>query len=225
MADGSVLLEVVIEGKNVKVVQRQVEGVTNAVNENTNAQGRNTRAARQNADAARAAGDSHNHFDRGLKGSGGSSSNATKNFSKMRDSMSGSSGLVGAYATLAANLFAATAAFAALQRAAQVEQLTSGLQSLGRSSGLAMIALSKGLQEATGYSVSQWNQRQSGERNKKSQEDYWDKYNEAVVASERKKAEKEAAEAKAEADKAKAEAAASEVEKGVLLDIININYH
>ena len=82
-----------------------------------------------------------------------------------------------------------------------------------------------GGENATGYSVSQWNQRQSGERNKKSQEDYWDKYNEAVVASERKKAEKEAAEAKAEADKAKAEAAASEVEKGVLLDIININYH
>jgi len=154
MADGKVLLEVVVEGKNVKVVQREVEQVTDAVNDNTSAQDRNTKASRRNADAARAAGDAHNHFDRGLKGSAGVSSNTTKNFSKMRDAMGGSSGLVGAYATLAANLFAATAAFAALQRAAQVEQLTQGLSALGAASGLAMGSLSRGLQESTGYAIS-----------------------------------------------------------------------
>ena len=154
MADGKVLLEVVVEGKNVKVVQRQVEGVTEAVNENTGAQERNTRASRKNAQAANEASKAHDHFDRGLKGSAGASSNATKNFSKMRDAMEGSSGLVGAYATLAANLFAATAAFAALQRAAQVEQLTQGLVALGQASGLSMVSLSKGLQESTKYSIS-----------------------------------------------------------------------
>ena len=48
--------------------------------------------------------------------------NSTKNFSKMQQSIGGgSSGLVGAYATLAANVFAATAAFNALRSAAQVE--------------------------------------------------------------------------------------------------------
>jgi hypothetical protein len=154
MADGKVLLEVVVEGKNVKVVQRQVEQVTDAVNENTGAQDRNTKASRKNAQAANEASKAHDHFDRGLKGASGSSSNTTKNFSKMRDAMSGSSGLVGAYATLAANLFAATAAFAALQRAAQVEQLTQGLVALGQASGLSMVSLSKGLQESTKYSIS-----------------------------------------------------------------------
>jgi hypothetical protein len=155
MADGSVLLEVVVEGKNVKVVQRDVERVTDAVNENTSAQAKNTRAANQNAQAARNAGDAHGHFDRGLKGAAGTAGAGAKNFSKMRDVIGGSSsGLVGAYATLAANLFAATAAFGALQKAAQVEQLTQGLAALGNASGLAMGSLSKGLQEATGYAIS-----------------------------------------------------------------------
>jgi hypothetical protein len=154
MADGKVLLEVVVEGKNVKVVQRQVEGVTDAVNDNTSAQDRNTKASRRNADAARAAGDAHNHFDRGLKGASGSSSSTTKNFSKMRDAMGGSSGLVGAYATLAANLFAATAAFGALQKAAQLEQISSGLIYLGKATGVAMGSLSSDLQKATGYGIS-----------------------------------------------------------------------
>jgi len=154
MADGSVLLEVIVEGKNVKIVQRQVERVTDAVNENTAAQSRNTKASRQNAEAAKAAGDSHRHFDRGLKGAAGTAGAGAKNFSKMRDVMGGSSGLVGAYATLAANLFAATAAFGALQKAAQVEQLEKGLTAMGTASGVAMGALSQGLQKATGYGIS-----------------------------------------------------------------------
>ena len=50
-----------------------------------------------------------------------------KGFSKMKETMgSGSSGLVGAYATLAANVFAATAAFNALRGAAQVQPLIEG---------------------------------------------------------------------------------------------------
>lgn len=147
MADGRVLLEVVVEGKNVKVVQREVEQVTNAVNQNTGAQRRNKKATDE-------ATGSHAHYDRGLKGVHQSNLSASKGFSKMRDAMAGSSGLVGAYATLAANLFAATAAFAALQKAAQVEQLTQGLLALGQASGVAMISLSRDLQEATGYAVS-----------------------------------------------------------------------
>ena len=43
----------------------------------------------------------------------------------------GSSGLVGAYATLAANVFAATAAFNALRQASQVQQLVAGLDAIG----------------------------------------------------------------------------------------------
>ena len=147
MADGKVLLEVVVEGKNVKVVQRQVEGVTEAVNENTTAQRRNSKATNEAASG-------HENYDRKLKGVHQTNLSGAKSFSKIRDAVGSSSGLVGAYATLAANLFAATAAFSALQKAAQVEQLTQGLSALGSASGIAMGSLAKGLQEATGHAIS-----------------------------------------------------------------------
>ena len=93
-------------------------------------------------------------FHKGQKGVAGATANGTKAFSKMRDSMTGSSGLVAAYATLAANVFALTALFGTLSRAAQVQQLATGMTELGRSSGLAMSTLAKGLTEATGNAIS-----------------------------------------------------------------------
>lgn len=93
-------------------------------------------------------------YHKGQKGVAGATANSTKAFSKMRDTMSGSSGLVAAYATLAANVFALTALFGTLSRAAQVQQLATGMTELGRSSGLAMGTLAKGLTEATGNAIS-----------------------------------------------------------------------
>ena len=77
-----------------------------------------------------------------------------KAFSKQAQTINGgSSSLVGAYAVLAANIFALTAAFGALQRAAQVEQLEGGLRAMGTASGIAMKQLSEGLREATGNAL------------------------------------------------------------------------
>ena len=90
--------------------------------------------------------------DRNTKGVANASSNATKNFSKMAQGMTGT--LVPAYATVAANLFALTAAFGALQRAAQVEQLRQGLVAMGQESGIAMETLSQSLREVTGFAIS-----------------------------------------------------------------------
>ena len=92
------------------------------------------------------------NYNKVEKGVGQMTSNTTKAFSKQTGVISG--GLVPAYAVLAANIFAITAAFGALQRAAQVEQLTAGLTALGRASGLAMQTLSQGLVEATGNALS-----------------------------------------------------------------------
>ena len=92
---------------------------------------------------------SRKNYSKGEKGVAGATSNSTKAFSKMRESMTGGGGLVPAYATLAANVFALSAAFGVLRRAAQVEQLTQGLAEMGRASGLAMSTLSKSMQEAT----------------------------------------------------------------------------
>ena len=57
-------------------------------------------------------------MDRQLRGAASMSSGASKNFSKMSQGISG--GLVPAYATLAASLFAIDAAFRALKRASDL---------------------------------------------------------------------------------------------------------
>ena len=80
--------------------------------------------------------------------------NSTKGFSKQARAMGGSSGLVAAYATLAANVFAATAAFGALQRAAQFEQLSKGLTELGNQSGRTLSVMAQGLRDVTGGAIS-----------------------------------------------------------------------
>jgi hypothetical protein len=95
---------------------------------------------------------SRNKFSKQEKGVAGLTSNSTKGFAKQAQTVGGT--LVPAYATLAANIFAVTAAFGALQRAAQVEQLTQGLVALGTVSGIAMGTLSKELRTATGNALS-----------------------------------------------------------------------
>ena len=96
-----------------------------------------------------------NNYNKGAKGVGQAGLSASKGFSKMRGEIGGGGGgLVGAYAGLAANVFALTAAFGALSRASRANQLEEGLVSLGQASGLAMHTLSRGLVEATGNAVS-----------------------------------------------------------------------
>ena len=96
-----------------------------------------------------------NRYSRGEKGVAQAGMNSTKSFSKMRDVMGGgSSGLVGAYATLAANVFALTAAFGILQRAAAAQQLAEGLEYTGRVAGQNLPYIADRLKEITGAAVS-----------------------------------------------------------------------
>jgi hypothetical protein len=161
VADSSVLLEVIVEGKNIKIVQREVEELGASINKASEAEEKSTKSKKkadgQNKKNKKSTDDLTNstrNYNRGQKGVAGSTANGTKAFSKQRDLLTGSSGLVGAYATLAANLFAATALFGALQRASQLQKLEEGLLSLGAASGLAMKTLSSGLVEATDNAVS-----------------------------------------------------------------------
>ena len=95
------------------------------------------------------------NYSKGQKGVAQAGMNGTKAFSKMRNEIGGGgSGLVGAYAALAANLFALTALFGALSRASRATQLEDGLISLGQASGLAMHTLAKGLVDATDAAIS-----------------------------------------------------------------------
>jgi len=139
--NGSVIFEVRAEGKNLKVVQRDVDAVASGVER--------TDTARKKAGKGQ---DAYNKREKALYQSGLSSA---KGFSKMSQTIGGgSSGLVGAYATLAANVFAATAAFQVLKEAAQFENLVQGLEQVGASAGRNLTFASEKLREVSGYALS-----------------------------------------------------------------------
>ena len=96
-------------------------------------------------------GNMSNTTRKNLNGVAGTSSNVTKNFSKMQQ---GSSGLVAAYATLAGNLFAAQAAFNALRKAAQLDSVIAALEETGAAAGRNLGLASDKLREVTGNAIS-----------------------------------------------------------------------
>jgi hypothetical protein len=93
-------------------------------------------------------------YNKGAKGVAGATSNSTKAFSKMNSGMGGSNGLVAAYATFAANVFALTAAFGALQRAAQLQQLEDSFGRLANASGRTSSLMAQNLVDITNGAVS-----------------------------------------------------------------------
>jgi len=84
--------------------------------------------------------------DRNIKGTAQASANATKNFSKMSQGMGG---LVGVYATLAAQVFAVSAAFQFLRSASETTNLIKGQEALGGATGVAYKTITNSLKEAT----------------------------------------------------------------------------
>jgi hypothetical protein len=88
-------------------------------------------------------------YDTQAKGVAGIA-NTTKSFSKMAESIGRSNGLVAAYAELAANVFALTAAFGALREAAKVEQVMQGLEASGSRTGQALLVTARSIKEITG---------------------------------------------------------------------------
>ena len=85
--------------------------------------------------------------DRQLKGAARASSGASKNFSKMSQGITG--GLVPAYTTLAANLFALDAVFRFLKSSADFRVLKEGQMAFAAATGVAYQSLARDLQTAT----------------------------------------------------------------------------
>tara|TARA_B110000902_G_scaffold46273_1_gene52261 strand:+ start:778 stop:4602 length:3825 start_codon:yes stop_codon:yes gene_type:complete len=100
-------------------------------------------------DKATKASAGHNKVQKGVAQTGLSSA---KSFSKMSSSIEG--GLVPAYATLAAHVFAVTAAFGILSRSQAVKQLNEGLLFTGRAAGENLTIVTKNLREITENAVS-----------------------------------------------------------------------
>jgi len=85
--------------------------------------------------------------DRNLKGAAQASANSTKNFSKMAQGISG--GLVPAYAALAAQIFALTAAFNFLKRAADFENLRQSQLEFAASTGTGLRTITERIRQAS----------------------------------------------------------------------------
>ena len=85
--------------------------------------------------------------DRAMKGLSKQSSNASKNFSKMSQGLTG--GIVPAYATLAANIFALGAAFRFLKEAGDYRLLLEGQTAFAATTGVAYKTLSNIIMDAT----------------------------------------------------------------------------
>lgn len=89
---------------------------------------------------------------RGITGARGASGRDFAALARAGDGAEGS--FVGAYASLAANIFAVTAAFQALSNAARTEQLTKGLELMGARGGVALTLTAKNLQAVTDNAIS-----------------------------------------------------------------------
>ena len=140
MAEDKVKFTVEGKGKNLKKTAKEAAKVGEAANR-----------AGEGLDKADKAG---GRYHRTQKGVAGATANSTKAFSKMQQGMGGSSGLVGAYATLAANVFAATAAFNALRQAAQMETMIEGLNAVGAAAGRNLPYAAERLREISGAALS-----------------------------------------------------------------------
>ena len=148
MANSKVLIEVIATSKGLKVVAKDTERTVAATQKLTTAQKQTTKSTKN-------LNKEHARNDRLNKSLYQSNLSSAKGFSKQKEMIgSGSSGLVAAYATLAANIFAATAAFNALRGAAQVNTLIEGFSVIARESGRSATQLADGLVEAAGGALS-----------------------------------------------------------------------
>ena len=142
MAEGTVIFEIIASAKGVKVVQKQTDDLA-----------KSSEKASKSTDKLSKSRDAYHRKE---KGAAQISSNQTKNFSKMQqgiDGGGGSGGLVRAYALLAANVFALTAAFGVLSRSAQVDTLVQSMEVLSTTGGTYIKSLAKEMQEASGFAI------------------------------------------------------------------------
>lgn len=147
MADDRILiqLEVQQKGNKLSVVAKDTEKLGRATDKTTTSSEKLEKQSKK----------TYGRFEQGTIGT----ANATKSFSKLNQTIGGggsggAGALVGAYAVLAANIFAVTAAFGALSRAAAVEKLAEGLETFSNQTGQSLNLVARRLQEATGNAVS-----------------------------------------------------------------------
>lgn len=152
MADSTVLLEILVEGKNIKVVQRDAEALAGSVNKASNATEKQSKRTKKNSEGQKKASKTTRELYRNHQGLAQNTSNSSKAFAKQAQGMQGT--LVPAYAALAANIFALTALFGALGRAQGLRQVEAGLIAVGEAAGQNLPYAAEQLVKLTGHAIS-----------------------------------------------------------------------
>jgi len=146
MAKNKVYIDVVVDDKGTtkkvaissKALGNQLDGLAGSTEKNSKKQ----KELKENTDKT-------NKSQRGINKTAAS---GAKNFANMSSSISG--GLVPAYATLAANIFAITAVFEFFSKAADTANLVAGQEALAISTGVAYKTISNSIKDATGAQLS-----------------------------------------------------------------------
>ena len=128
------VFEIVVTNKGLKITQKGVDDLGASVE----------RTKKKTQEANKASGDYYNTQAKGVIGT----ANSTKSFSKLAQTIGDeNSGLVGAYATLAANAFAVSAAFNVLKEASQAEAVMKGLEVQSARLGVTLTGTAKRVEE------------------------------------------------------------------------------
>lgn len=134
MASNEIKIKIKVDDDgSLSLVQKKSKGAADAIDDVGGAAERTGKSART--------------ADRNLKGLSKQSANAQKNFSKMQQGMTG--GLVPAYAILASNVFALSAAFQFFKNAADVKNLEASQIAFAQNTGIALTAITQRLREAS----------------------------------------------------------------------------
>ena len=134
----------------------QMKKLNEETRRNTRRQKKNTEEVKKAEKAQKKYNRTRDQYNRKEKGAAQMGMNSTKSFSKMQqniDGGGGGGGLVRAYALLAANVFALTAAFGVLSRAAQIDTLKESMEVLTMTGGTNIRNLSNEMKAAAGGAI------------------------------------------------------------------------
>lgn len=138
MADTITVKFKILEDGTLKAIGKDADKASAALNKTSQSTDKATNSA--------------DRYSKKNKGVANATSNSTKAFSKMTSGIS--TGLVPAYATLAANVFALTAAFGLLSRNDAISKLNEGLEHTGALAGRNLTMVADKMKEITGNAIS-----------------------------------------------------------------------
>ena len=146
MADKAIF-EIIVSDKGVKISQKNVDSFGASVEKTTN----KTNKLGESQERAGRAADRHSTA---LNGGVASANNSARSMSRLLDTVGGNnSGLVAAYATLATNAFAVSAAFNLLKEARGVEMTLQGLESVSERVGTELSVIASSMRDVTGQAI------------------------------------------------------------------------